>query len=54
MHFQPLDGGMLLGFPKLAACGPATLADPEIIQRRTDIGAVAAFQHELFGRAPDS
>src|ERR1700722_5078181 len=51
MHFQPLDGGMFLGFPKLLRAGLLRRLDPEIIHAELMV-QFAAFQ-ELFGRPPD-
>jgi predicted glycoside hydrolase/deacetylase ChbG (UPF0249 family) len=51
MHFQPLDGGMFLSFPKLLRAGLLRRLDPEIIHAEL-IVQLAAFS-ELFGRAPD-
>jgi predicted glycoside hydrolase/deacetylase ChbG (UPF0249 family) len=51
MHFQPLDGGMFLTFPKLLRAGLLRRLDPEIIHAELMV-QFAAF-NELFGRAPD-
>jgi chitin disaccharide deacetylase len=51
MHFQPLDGGMFLRFPKLLRAGLLRRLDPEIIHAELRV-QLAAFS-ELFGRAPD-
>jgi predicted glycoside hydrolase/deacetylase ChbG (UPF0249 family) len=51
MHFQPLDGGMFLRFPKLLRAGLLRQLDPEIIHAELMV-QLAAF-NELFGRAPD-
>src|SRR5450432_1541437 len=51
MHFQPLDGGMFLSFPKLLRAGLLRRLDPEIIHAELMV-QLAAF-NELFGRAPD-
>ena len=51
MHFQPLDGGMFLPFPKLLRAGLLRRLDPEIIRAELMV-QLAAFT-ELFGRAPD-
>jgi predicted glycoside hydrolase/deacetylase ChbG (UPF0249 family) len=51
MHFQPLDGGMFLPFPKLLRAGLLRRLDPEIIHAELMV-QLAAFK-ELFGRAPD-
>src|ERR1700732_2880589 len=51
MHFQPLDGGMFLRFPKLLRAGLLRRLDREIIHAALRVH-LAAFS-ELFGRAPD-
>ena len=51
MHFQPLDGGMFLSFPKLLRAGLLRRLDPEIIHGELRIQLVVF--KELFGRAPD-
>jgi predicted glycoside hydrolase/deacetylase ChbG (UPF0249 family) len=51
MHFQPIDGGMFPGFPKLLRVGLLRRLDPEIIHAEL-IVQLGAF-HEMFGRAPD-
>jgi predicted glycoside hydrolase/deacetylase ChbG (UPF0249 family) len=51
MHFQPLDGGMFLGFPKLLRAGLLRRLDPETIHAELMV-QFASF-NELFGRAPD-
>jgi chitin disaccharide deacetylase len=51
MHFQPLDGGMFLPFPKVLRAGLLRRLDPEIIQAELMV-QLAAFR-EMFGRAPD-
>ena len=51
MHFQPIDGGMFLPFPKLLRAGLLRRLDPEIIQAELMV-QLAAFS-EMFGRAPD-
>jgi chitin disaccharide deacetylase len=51
MHFQPIDGGMFFGFPKLLRAGLLRRLDPEIIQAELTV-QLAAFK-ELFGRSPD-
>ena len=51
MHFQPLDGGMFLPFPKVLRAGLLRRLDPEIIQAELMV-PLAAFR-EMFGRAPD-
>lgn len=51
MHFQPVDGGQFLSFPKLLRAGLARRLDPEIIRAELMV-QLAAFR-ELFGRAPD-
>ena len=51
MHFQPVDGGQFLSFPKLLRAGLARRLDSEIIRAELMV-QLAAFR-ELFGRAPD-
>ena len=51
MHFQPLDGGMFLGLPKLFRAGLFRRLDPEIVH--AELMAQFATFNELFGRAPD-
>jgi hypothetical protein len=51
MHFQPVDGGQFLSFPKLLRAGLARRLDPEIIRAELMV-QLAAFA-ELFGRPPD-
>jgi predicted glycoside hydrolase/deacetylase ChbG (UPF0249 family) len=51
MHFQPIDGGMFLAFPKLLRAGLLRKLDPEIIRAELMV-QLSAFG-ELFGRAPD-
>jgi chitin disaccharide deacetylase len=51
MHFQPADGGMFLGFPKLLRAGLLRRLDPEIIHAELMV-QLSAFA-EMFGRAPD-
>jgi predicted glycoside hydrolase/deacetylase ChbG (UPF0249 family) len=51
MHFQPLDGGMFLGLPKMLRAGLLHRLDPEIIHAELMV-QLATFQ-ELFGRVPD-
>jgi chitin disaccharide deacetylase len=51
MHFQPVDGGQFLSFPKLLRAGLARRLDPEIIRAELMV-QLAAFR-ELFGRPPD-
>src|SRR6266699_1438666 len=51
MHFQPLDGGMFPGFPKLLRAGLLRRLDPEIIHAELMV-QLAAF-NELFGKPPD-
>jgi predicted glycoside hydrolase/deacetylase ChbG (UPF0249 family) len=51
MHFQPLDGGMFLAFPKLLRAGLLRRLDPEIIHAELMV-QLSAF-NEMFGRAPD-
>jgi predicted glycoside hydrolase/deacetylase ChbG (UPF0249 family) len=51
MHFQPIDGGLFLPFPKLLRAGLLGRLDPEIIHAELMV-QLAAF-HEMFGRPPD-
>jgi chitin disaccharide deacetylase len=51
MHFQPVDGGQFLAFPKLLRAGLLRRLDPEIIHAELLV-QFAAFS-ELFGRPPD-
>jgi predicted glycoside hydrolase/deacetylase ChbG (UPF0249 family) len=51
MHFQPIDGGMFPGFPKLLRAGCMRRLDPEIIHAEL-IVQLTAF-NDMFGRAPD-
>jgi predicted glycoside hydrolase/deacetylase ChbG (UPF0249 family) len=51
MHFQPLDGGMFLSFPKLLRAGLLRRLDAEIIYAELMV-QFAAFS-EMFGRVPD-
>jgi chitin disaccharide deacetylase len=51
MHFQPINGGMFLSFPRLLRAGLLHRLDPEIIRAEL-IVQLAAF-NEMFGRAPD-
>jgi predicted glycoside hydrolase/deacetylase ChbG (UPF0249 family) len=51
MHFQPIDGGMFLPFPKLLRAGLTRRLDPEIIHAELMV-QLSAFT-EMFGRAPD-
>jgi predicted glycoside hydrolase/deacetylase ChbG (UPF0249 family) len=51
MHFRPIDGGMLLPFPKLFRAGLTGRLDPEVI--RTELLVQVASFGDLFGRAPD-
>jgi len=51
MHFQPIDGGMFLPFPKLLRAGLLGRLDPEIIQAELMV-QISAFC-EMFGRPPD-
>jgi hypothetical protein len=51
MHFQPLDGGMFLEFPKLLRAGLMRRLDPEIVHAELMV-QLATF-NETFGRAPD-
>src|SRR5450755_3513582 len=51
MHFQPLDGGMFLSFPKLLRRGLLRRLDPEIIVAELMV-QLTTFR-EAFGRLPD-
>src|ERR1700738_4145773 len=51
MHCQPLDGGLVLAFPKLLRAGLLRRLDPEIIHAELMV-QLSAF-NEMFGRAPD-
>jgi predicted glycoside hydrolase/deacetylase ChbG (UPF0249 family) len=51
MHFQPLDSGMFLKFPKLLRAGLLGRLDPEIIQ--AELRAQFTAFNQRFGRAPD-
>jgi predicted glycoside hydrolase/deacetylase ChbG (UPF0249 family) len=51
MHFDPVEGGLFLPFPKLLRAGLLRRLDPEIIRAELSV-QLKAFQ-ELFGRAPD-
>jgi hypothetical protein len=51
MHFQPIDGGMFLPFPKLLRAGLLRRLDPEIVQAELMV-QISAFS-EMFGRPPD-
>jgi chitin disaccharide deacetylase len=51
MHFQPIDGGMFLPFPKLLRAGLLHRLDPEIIRAELLVQLLAF--NELFGRQPD-
>jgi predicted glycoside hydrolase/deacetylase ChbG (UPF0249 family) len=51
MHFQPLEGGMFLAFPKLLRAGLLWRLDPEII--RAELMVQFAAFNEAFGRPPD-
>jgi chitin disaccharide deacetylase len=51
MHFQPIDGGLFLGFAKLLRMGLLRRLDPEIIHAELMV-QLATF-NEMFGRAPD-
>src|SRR5689334_14036528 len=50
-HFQPLEGGMFLSFPKLLRAGLLRRLDPEIVKAEL-IVQLAAFR-DMFGRSPD-
>jgi predicted glycoside hydrolase/deacetylase ChbG (UPF0249 family) len=51
MHFDPVEGGLFLPFPKLLRAGLLRRLDPEIIRAELAV-QLKAFQ-DLFGRAPD-
>jgi predicted glycoside hydrolase/deacetylase ChbG (UPF0249 family) len=51
MHFKPINGGMLLPFPKLLRAGLMGRLDPEVIH--TELMVQFSTFGELFGRAPD-
>ena len=51
MHFDPVEGGLFLPFPKLLRAGLLWRLDPEIIRAELSV-QLKAFQ-DLFGRAPD-
>jgi predicted glycoside hydrolase/deacetylase ChbG (UPF0249 family) len=51
MHFQPVDGGLFLSFPKLLRAGLLRRLDPEIIRAELVV-QFSAFS-DMFGRAPD-
>src|ERR1700759_4182650 len=51
MHFDPVEGGLFLPFPKLLRAGLLRRLDPEII--RAELSAQLAAFAEKFGRAPD-
>jgi chitin disaccharide deacetylase len=51
MHFDPVEGGLFLPFPKLLRAGLLRRLDPEIIRAELEV-QLKAFQ-DLFGRAPD-
>ena len=51
MHFQPVDGGLFLSFPKLLRAGLLRRLDPEIIRAELMV-QFSAFS-DMFGRAPD-
>src|ERR1700676_5021190 len=51
MHFQPVDGGLFLAFPKLLRAGLLRRLDPEIIRAELMV-QFSAFS-DMFGRAPD-
>jgi predicted glycoside hydrolase/deacetylase ChbG (UPF0249 family) len=51
MHFQPIDGGLFLPFPKLLRAGLLGRLDPEIIHAELMV-QLSAF-HDMFGRSPD-
>jgi chitin disaccharide deacetylase len=51
MHFDPVEGGLFLPFPKLLRAGLLRRLDREIIRGELDV-QLKAFR-DLFGRAPD-
>ncbi len=51
MHFQPVDGGLFLSFPKLLRAGLLRRLDPEIIRAELVV-QFSAFS-DMFGRTPD-
>jgi chitin disaccharide deacetylase len=51
MHFDPVEGGLFLPFPKLLRAGLLRRLDPEIIRAELDV-QLKAFQ-DMFGRSPD-
>ena len=51
MHFQPVDGGLFLSFPKLLRAGLLRRLDPGIIRAELMV-QFSAFS-DMFGRAPD-
>lgn len=51
MHFEPVDGGLFLPFPKLLRSGLLRRLDPEMIRAELSV-QLSAFD-DLFGRAPD-
>ncbi len=51
MHFDPVEGGLFLPFPKLLRAGLLRRLDAEIIRAELNV-QLETFQ-DLFGRAPD-
>lgn len=51
MHFEPVDGGLFLPFPKLLRRGLLRRLDPEMI--RAELSVQFSAFHDLFGRPPD-
>jgi predicted glycoside hydrolase/deacetylase ChbG (UPF0249 family) len=51
MHFDPVEGGLFLPFPKLFRVGLMRRLDGEII--RAELAVQLETFHDLFGRAPD-
>ncbi len=51
MHFNPIDGGLFLPFPKLLRAGLLRRLDPEIVRAELMV-QLSAF-NEMFGRQPD-
>jgi len=51
MHFDPVEGGLFLRFPKLLRAGLLRRLDPEIV--RAELAVQLKTFQDLFGRAPD-
>jgi len=51
MHFDPVEGGLFLPFPKLLRAGLLRRLDPEIV--RAELAVQLETFRDLFGRAPD-